>query len=158
VIRLNVTAPTRLTAAVTSRFLARGNGAIVNIASVVGLAPELSNGVYGGTKAYVIAFSQMLQRDLGPQGVYVQAVLPAATRTEIWERAGRNIDDIPAVMEVEELVDAALVGYDRRELITIPPLPDAGQWDAFEAARKAMLPNYRNERAAERYRAAEATA
>jgi short-subunit dehydrogenase len=145
VIRLNVTAPTRLTAAVTSRFLARGNGAIVNIASVVGLAPELSNGVYGGTKAYVI-------------GVYVQAVLPAATRTEIWERAGRNIDDIPAVMEVEELVDAALVGYDRRELITIPPLPDAGQWDAFEAARKAMLPNYRNERAAERYRAAEATA
>jgi short-subunit dehydrogenase len=57
-------------------------------------------------------------------------------------------------MEVDELVDAALVGFDRRETVTIPPLPDIGQWDIFEAAREAMFPNFAQNHAAERYRAA----
>lgn len=47
-------------------------------------------------------------------------------------------------MEVDDLVDAALVGFDRREAVTIPPLPDAASWEAFEAARHAMLPGFRN--------------
>ncbi len=83
-IRLNVTAVTRLAGAVVPRFLARGEGAIINISSVVGLAPEIPLGVYGATKSYVLAFSQNMQAELGPRGLYVQAVLPAATRTEIW--------------------------------------------------------------------------
>jgi short-subunit dehydrogenase len=81
----------------------------------------------------------------------VQAVLPAATRTEIWERSGRDVNSLKGVMDVNEMVDAALVGFDRREEVTIPSLPDAGQWAAFEGARKAMLPNFPNEHAAARY-------
>lgn len=153
-IRLNVTALTRLAGAVTPRFLAAGTGAIVNIASVVALAPEFSLGVYAATKAFVLTLSQTLQVELGPRGLYVQAVLPAATRTEIWERSGRDVNTLEGVMDVGELVDAALVGFDRRESVTIPPLPDAGQWEAFDAARRAMLPNFRQEHAAERYRSA----
>lgn len=150
-IQLNVTAVTRLAAAVAPRFAAAGKGAIVNIASIVGFAPEIGMGAYGATKAFVIGLSQSIANELGPKGVYVQAVLPAATRTEIWERSGRDLKQISGVMEVGELVDAALVGFDRGETITIPPLPDAGQWDAYEAARIAMLPNLRNEHAAARY-------
>ncbi|HEY0714391.1 MAG TPA: SDR family oxidoreductase [Polyangia bacterium] len=150
-IRLNVTALTRLTGAVVPRFVRAGRGAIVNLGSIVGLIPEIPFGAYGATKAYVQSFSQTLQLELGPKGIYVQAVLPAATRTEIWERSGRNVDSLPAVMEVEDLVDAALVGFDRREPVTIPSLPDVGQWEAFEAARKAMVPNLAQRRAAERY-------
>jgi short-subunit dehydrogenase len=150
-IKLNVTAVTRLAAAVIPRFVARGEGSIVNIASVMGLAPEFPLGVYGATKAYVLFYSQALHAELGGRGLYVQAVLPAATRTEIWERSGRDVNALQGVMEVGELVDAALVGFDRRELITIPPLPDAGQWDAFAAARVAMLPNFEQEHAAKRY-------
>lgn len=152
-IRVNVTAVTRLAAAAVPRFLARKAGAIINIASVLGLAPELSLGVYGASKAFVLTLSQSLQVELGGQGIYVQAVMPAATRTEIWQRSGRDVNAIPGMMDVDELVDAALVGFDRREPVTIPPLPDAGQWDTFDAARKAMLPNFRNEHAAQRYRA-----
>jgi uncharacterized protein len=152
-IQLNVTAVTRLGAAVVPRFLAAGKGAIINIASVVALAPEFPLGVYGATKAFVLAYSQALNAELGARGVYVQVVLPAATRTEIWERSARDVDSLQGVMEVGELVDAALVGYDRRELVTIPPLPDAGQWEAFSAARLAMLPNFAQEHAAKRYRA-----
>jgi short-subunit dehydrogenase len=58
------------------------------------------------------------------------------------------------VMEIGDLVDAALVGYDRREAVTIPPLPDAAQWDAYQTARQAMLPNTRQQHPAERYRIA----
>ena len=85
--------------------------------------------------------------------VYVQAVLPAATRTEIWERAGHDVNTLPAVMEVGELVDAALAGFDRRELVTIPPLHDVAQWEAFQAARQVMLP-FQQAHPAERYRTA----
>jgi short-subunit dehydrogenase len=150
-ITLNATAPTRLAAAVTPRFVAEGRGAIVNIASVVGLAPEFGATVYGATKAFMLFLSQGLQQELGPRGVYVQAVLPAATRTAIWEKSGHDLETLPGVMEVEELVDAALVGFDRREPVTIPPLPEDGDWRAYDAARKAMIPGFAQSHAAKRY-------
>ena len=150
-IALNVTAPTRLANSVAPRFASSGEGSIVNIGSVVGLAPEVGFSVYGATKAFVLFLSQGLALELGPKGVYVQAVLPSATRTEIWERSSRDIKDLPAIMETDELVDAALAGFDRRELVTIPALPDVDQWNAFEAARQAMLPNLAQDHAAERY-------
>jgi len=153
-IALNVTALARLANAVAPRFVAGGQGAIINLGSVLGLAPELGSTVYGATKAFVLFLSQSLNVELGPKGVYIQAVLPAATRTEIWEKAGRDVNSIPGVMEIDELVDAALVGFDRRETVTIPPLPDAGQWSAFDAARQAMVPNFLQANAAERYRSA----
>ena len=154
IVSLNATAPARLASAVAPRFAQAGQGAIVNIGSVVGLSPEYGSTVYGATKAFILFLSQSLHAELGSKGVYVQAVLPAATRTEIWEHAGKDVDKLPAVMEVDELVDAALAGFDRRETVTIPPLPDADQWTDFEAARKAMIPNFNQVRAAERYHSA----
>lgn len=150
-VALNATAVVRLASAITPRLVKAGEGAIVNISSIVGLAPEFGSTVYGATKAFVTFLSQGLDLEPGPKGVYVQAVLPAATRTEIWERAGKDVNTLPALMEVEDLVDAALVGFDRHELITIPPLPDEGQWTAYRAARKAMIPGFAKAHAAERY-------
>ena len=150
-IALNTTALTRLASAIAPRLVQAGEGAIVNIGSVVGLAPEFGMSVYAATKAFVQLLSQGLSHELSARGVYVQAVLPAATRTEIWERAGIDINTLPEVMDVGELVDAALVGFDRRELITIPPLHDAAQWDALDGARQALLGDLRMGHAAERY-------
>lgn len=149
---LNVTAVARLASAAASRFVRGQDGAIVNIGSVLGIAHEIGSPLYAATKAFVLMLSQALQRELEPAGVYVQAVLPAATRTEIWERAGRNIDELSPMMSVDELVDAALVGFDRREAITLPLLPDTAQWEAYDAARKAMLPHFSGVHPAERYR------
>jgi uncharacterized protein len=151
-IALNATALARLASAVAPRFAQAGGGAIVNIGSVVGLAPEFGMSVYGATKAFVLFLSQGLSLELSPKGVYVQAVLPAATRTEIWERAGIDITALPEVMEVGDLVDAALVGFDRRELVTIPPLHDAARWENLDAARQVLLSDIRQAHAAERYR------
>ncbi|MGJ5818938.1 SDR family NAD(P)-dependent oxidoreductase [Paludibaculum fermentans] len=153
-ISLNAIAVTRLASAVAPRFAKAGTGSIISIGSVVGLAPELGMTVYGATKAFVLFLTQGLHVELGSKGVYVQAVLPAATRTEIWERSGRDVNSLPAVMEVEELVDAALAGFDARETVTIPSLPKEEQWTALEAARAAMLPNLLQVHAAPRYRPA----
>lgn len=150
-IGLNVTALTRLAAAVAPRFSTSGGGSIVNLGSVVGFVPEMGATLYGATKAYVLYLSQGLHVELSSRGVYVQAVLPAATRTEIWERAGIDVSTQPEVMEVDELVDAALVGFDRRELVTIPPLHVAERWDGLEAARQALLGEIRQAHPAERY-------
>lgn len=156
-VAVNVLAPTRLAAAAAEGFVARGGGSIVNIASVLALAPERTNPAYGGSKAYLLNFSQALHQEVGGKGVYVQAVLPGLTRTEIFDRVGRSMSglDPERIMDVGDLVDAALAGFDRKELVTIPPLPDDAQWGAFEAARLAMQPNLSLRRPAIRYRAKE---
>ena len=81
-IQLNVTALTRLTAAALPGFLERSKGLIINIASVVALSPELLNGVYSGTKAFVVNLTQSLYNEVKDKGIQVQAVLPGATSTE----------------------------------------------------------------------------
>ncbi len=139
-IRLNVMAVTRLTYAAVPGFVARGGGTVVNIASVVAIEPERLNGVYGASKAFVLALSQSLHHELADKNVRVQAVLPGATATDIWDRAGRPLHTLPAaiVMSAEDMVDAALAGLDQGELVTIPALPEKADWDRFEAARRAM--------------------
>lgn len=153
-VALNTTSLTRLAAAVAPRFVHSGAGSIVNIGSVVGLAPEFGMSIYGATKAYVQFLSQGLRVELAPHGVYVQAVLPAGTRTEIWERAGIDTSTMSDLMDVGELVDAALVGFDRREAVTMPPLQDAARWDALEAARQGVLAGLQQAQVAERYQSA----
>src|SRR5713226_2083895 len=82
-IALNVTALTRLTYAAAPGFVTRGAGTIINIASIVGISPETLNGVYGATKAYVLALSHSLQHELADKGIRIQAVLPGVTATEL---------------------------------------------------------------------------
>lgn len=150
-VTLNTTALLRLAHAVAPRFVAAGEGAVINIGSVVGLVPEFGQTVYGATKAFVLYLSQGLAHELSPKGVYVQAVLPAATGTEIWERAGADADALPPMMDVGDLVDAALAGFDQREPVTIPPLHDGSLWDALQTARVAMIPQFGNTAPASRY-------
>ncbi|MFG1426157.1 SDR family NAD(P)-dependent oxidoreductase [Roseixanthobacter glucoisosaccharinicivorans] len=139
-IDLNITALTRLTYAAVPGFVARGRGAIINISSIVAIAPEVLNGVYGASKAYVLALTQSLQHELADKGVRIQAVLPGATATEFWDAAGGHISIVPEswVMRAEDMVDAALVGFDQGEVVTIPPLQDGGEWTAYEASRQAL--------------------
>ncbi len=152
-IALNVGAVTRLTYAVVPGFVARGTGTIVNIASIVAIAPKVLNGVYGGSKAFVLALSQSLHHELAEKGIRVQAVLPGATATEFWDISGFPLANLPSaiVMSAEDMVDAALAGLDQGELVTIPALPDVADWDGFETARKILAPNLSHAEPAARY-------
>jgi len=156
IIALNITALTHLTYAAAPAFVARGAGTIINVASVVGISPETLNGVYGASKAYVIALSHSLQHELADKGIRIQAVVPGATATEIWDKAGLPIKNLPAsiVMSPEDMVDAALAGLDQGELVTIPGLHDGNEWTRFEAARRAISKRFGNSVPAPRYRIA----
>lgn len=152
-IYLNVTALTRLALAALPGFVARKDGLLINIASVVALAPDLLNGTYSGTKAYVVNFTQALKNELEGTGVTVQAVLPGATATPFWEKSGRPVQQLPSeiVMTAEDMVDASLAGLDQHEVITIPALPDVADWERYETARKALGPNLSRRKPAGRY-------
>lgn len=153
-ISLNVTALTRLTYAAVPGFVTRGRGTIVNIASIVAIAPEVLNGVYGATKAYVLALSQSLKHELADKGVRVQVVLPGATATDFWNVAGTPVEYLPEeiVMRADAMVDAALAGLDQGEFVTIPSLEDESKYEAFEMARLAMHGELSTAWPASRYR------
>jgi len=151
-IALNITALTRLTYAVAPAFAARGSGTIVNIASVVGIAAEMLNGVYSASKSYVISFGHSLQKDLADKGVRVQTVLPGATATDFWDVAGYAAQKTAAItMSAEDCVDAALAGLDGGELVTIPGLHDGDAWTKWEADRRELSKTFGNAKPAARY-------
>ena len=99
------------------------------------MAPS-STSVRSGTRArqaqrqlprhqgHLLKLSLRLQQEAAGKGVRVQVVLPGATRTAIWEKAGTDIASLPPniVMDVDEMVDAALVRVDRGEGVTVPSL------------------------------------
>ncbi|KAF1030941.1 MAG: Serine 3-dehydrogenase [Pseudomonas sp.] len=152
-ILVNVLGLTRLAKAAAGNFVAQGRGTIINIASVAAITPKVLNGVYSGTKAFVLAFSEALQHELSDKGVKVQVVLPGITATEFWDIAGLPVSNLPdtKVMSAQHLVDAALAGLALGEVVTIPALPDIAAWEHYDSARTALAPNLSNRNPAARY-------
>lgn len=153
-VALNITAPTRLTAAVLPGLKRRGHGTIVNIASALVFYILPVSAVYSGTKSYVLTFTQALQQELDGTGVTAQLVVPGAMRTGFWAGSGVELSAFPdeAIMDPEVAVDAALAGLDAGEPVTIPSLPDVADWQAFEGARGALAGGASRSVAAARYR------
>jgi short-subunit dehydrogenase len=155
-IRLNILAPTRLAHAVVPGLVARNRGGIVNIASVMSQMIQPGNSVYGATKSYLLHFSEVLALEVAGSAVRIQAVLPGVTRTALWDGSGVELKSLPSdiVMEVGDMVDAALAGYDQGEGITVPSLPNADDWQQLVKAREALRPNLSHRRPAPRYHVA----
>ena len=146
IIVLNIAALTRLTYAAATEFVARGAGTIINIGTVVGTPTDTFKVVYDGTQAFVLALSHSLKRELADKDISIQAVLLGSATQDIWERAGLPYQNLPAsiVTSTEDMVDAALLGLDRGELVTILSLRDGDEWTRFEMARRAMAKKFAN--------------
>jgi len=152
-IEVNVTALVRLTYAVMPAFVARAKGAVINISSALGIAPELLNGVYGGTKAFVLAFGLSLHKEFSGRGIRIQTVVPGATATDFWDLSATPLDGLPAevVMNADDMVEAAIAGFELGEIVTIPSLPDVADWETYEAARQILIPKLSLSSPARRY-------
>lgn len=153
VLALNITALTRLARAALSGLTARGKGAIVNVGSVLAFHALPVTTLYSATKAFVLTFSRGLAQEVRDQGVHVQAVLPAGTVTEFYEAAGMDISafDPSVFMTAEQLVDAALLGLDRGEEVTLPSVHDEALWTTYENARGKLFGGTQNGSPALRY-------
>lgn len=153
---LNVIALTRLTQAVLPGFLARNDGAIVNVASVLAIQSLPISAVYSGTKAYVMAFTRSLQSELAGTGVKVQLVLPGVTATDLWSEGVSGVPlavlDKNSVMSTHDLVNAALAGLDNGEPVTWPSVEDLQLWDDFDQARARLFAATQTGHPASRYR------
>ena len=121
-IAVNVTALTRLTAAALPEMVARGSGAVVNVASIAAFSPTPGTATYGGTKAFVLSFTQALREELKGTGVKALVVCPGLTRTEFQERAGYDARGVAGRLwqTADEVAATALAALGRDAGICTP--------------------------------------
>ncbi|MFF3636830.1 SDR family NAD(P)-dependent oxidoreductase [Streptomyces sp. NPDC002250] len=169
VLDVNVVAPTALTRAALPGMVARGRGAVVNVASLLAFAGSLPPGplphraVYGGTKGYMVTFTRTLAAELADSPVRVQVVCPGLTATEFHLGTGeapvggeaRVHED--GGMPPADVVAASLAGLETGEVLCVPGLSDPGPLTGLAEAELALR-NGSGAVLADRYRAADARA
>jgi short-subunit dehydrogenase len=138
-LNVNVTALTLLTRLFLPAMLARGRGTILNLASTAAFQPVAYFSAYAAAKAYVLSFTEGLAEEVRPRGVSVLALCPGPTRTGFFEAAGIRTGVLKYVdavfMTPEAVVEAAMHGLARREVIRIP-----GPLNALMARTIPFLP------------------
>lgn len=122
--RLHIGAILRLTHAALGPMVARGRGAIINVASVAGFTRSPGSTSYCATKAWLNAFTEGLYLDLksAHSPVVVQALCPGFTYTEFQDVVGIDPSSIAKSlwMTAEDVVDASLAGLRLRRLFVVP--------------------------------------
>jgi short-subunit dehydrogenase len=154
IIRLNVTALSRLSHAALANFRADGQGLLINIGSVMAHAPSPSGAAYSGSKAYVMNFTRSLQAEHKTHpGVQIQLVMPGPIRTEFFSSQGLSDSVFPdsSYLTPDQLVDAALAGAEAGERVTVPSMADPAVWDGLEEARLAFMSTVSSGAVAPRY-------
>jgi len=93
-VRVHVEATVRLTKAALPGMIARGRGAVINVASVAAFSP-FSGAIYSGTKSFLVMFSENLQGEVRSKGVVVQALCPGLIHTEFHAAIGLDLSAVP---------------------------------------------------------------
>ena len=137
-IQLNVLALVRLTHAALGGLIERGQGGVINVASIAGYQPTPGNATYGATKAFVSSFSQAVHEELKGTGVKCMVLSPGFTRTEFQVRAGFDSNDVPGFLwqDAATVVQHALRAYDKGRAVCVP-----GPLNAATAAFTAVTPH-----------------
>ncbi len=106
---VHVAATVRLIRAALPGMMARGRGAVINVASVAAFSP-FSGPMYSGTKAFLVMFSENLRAEAGKKGVVVQALCPGMTHTEFHDVIGMDKSVVPRAfwMTADKVVRASL--------------------------------------------------
>lgn len=114
-IALNVAALVSLTHRFLPAMLARGDGGVINVASLAAFQPISYMAVYGATKAFVLSFSEALWAEYRGRGVRVLALCPSATDTPFFENVGSEHFDVKGKETPEQVVAAGLRAFEREK-------------------------------------------
>src|SRR5687768_10480139 len=141
-IRLNVLALTRLTGAAVPGMVARARGGVINVASIAAFQPTPGTATYGGTKAYVLSFTQALREELRGTGVKALVLCPGFTRTEFQERANYEVKGLAARFwqTPEEVVATALAALDKDAGVCVPGWQNKVAAGATHLTPRRLLP------------------
>jgi len=110
IIHLNIVSLTSLTYHFLKDMVARNRGKILQLGSVVSEIPAPLQSVYGGTKAYVLSFSEALRNEIKDTDVSITVLQPGATDTDFFNKAGAQNSKI--VEDKSKLSDPAIVAKD----------------------------------------------
>lgn len=155
-LRVNILALGRLSAAAMKAMTAAGRGTIINIASGTVFMQMPGNAGYGASKNYVMAFTRHMQAEAAGTGVRVQLLVPGVIATDFHEVAGNDLANFPPerVMQADDLVVASLRALEMDEPVCIPSLPEIRDWDNYVAAEALVAKNCSRDRPAARYHGA----
>jgi short-subunit dehydrogenase len=91
--------------------VARRQGRVLITSSIAGTMPAPFEAVYGASKAFLKSFAEGIREELKDTGVTVTALMPGATETEFFHRAGMDDTKI-GVSEKDDPADVAREGYE----------------------------------------------
>lgn len=148
-IMVNVNSLAGLTHSFLPGMLERKRGGVINIASVAGFQPIPFLATYAATKAFVINFSVALWEECRHRNVHVMAMCPGTTKTELFIRGNAHEAALGAPRTVQQVVQTALKGLDRRRSIIVDGLKNSlltngprliPRWFAAKCAGQAVRP------------------
>lgn len=156
-IDLHVRAVTLLSRAAVPGMIQRGGGGIINVASLlafsgsVPVSPLPARATYGGAKAFIVVFTQLLAAELAGTGVRAMVVCPGIVATEFHTVAGLG-GPLPGSMSADDVVTAILRGYESGEVVCVPGLEETDRIKASDDAQRNLLMNGNRPALAARYR------
>ena len=106
IIAVNLKAPFELARRFAPKMIERQRGAIINISSIGGLAPEPGLGIYSVSKAAIISLTKVMAIELGPHGIRANAICPGFIKTDFSATLWRNeelVDDVLARTPMKRL-------------------------------------------------------
>lgn len=112
IIQLNIISLVTITKLFIKDMVSRGSGKILNVASVASKAPGPYQAIYHGTKAFVHSFNEAIRNELKDTGVTVTSLLPGATDTDFFNKAGMLDSKIVKEGELADPGKVAKDGYD----------------------------------------------
>ena len=131
-VRVLVEAVVALSSAFLPKMVARGRGAVLNVASTAGMQPMPYSAGYSAAKSYVLSFSEALHHELRGAGVTVTALAPGPVSTEFWDVAGWEVAGgqsferavpRPAWVTAEQAARAGVNGLAAGNRVVVPGLP-----------------------------------
>ena len=112
IIQLNIGSVVVLTKLFVKDMVARGEGKVLNVASIAGKVPGPYQAVYHGTKAFVHSFNEAIRSELKDSGVTVTSLLPGATDTDFFHKADMEASKVVQDGELADPADVAKDGYE----------------------------------------------
>jgi short-subunit dehydrogenase len=134
----------------------RGKGSVVSFSSLLAYSATSENpqmpkrAVYAGSKAFLLAFFQLLAVELRDTGVKVQIVCPGVVKTEFHTRQNMDMSGRPR-LEPEEVVKASMIGLELGEVVCIPTLEETDRLQNHDKAEGEVLAGGMGPRLAQRY-------
>jgi short-subunit dehydrogenase len=124
-LKVHCHAPINLMRAVLPQMRDQGKGVIINVSSLGGFLPMIKNSVYGGTKAFLITFTESLHMELKGSGIKVQVIAPGFVKTHFHDKMKNTQNQIKEHrflnwMTTDQVVRASMKYLRKGKVICIP--------------------------------------